>query len=322
MRIVFMGTTDFSAVILEELIQHHDVVAVYTRPDAVRSRGKQASPSPVKEMALSYHLEVRTPKTLRDEAEQAALAALAPDVICVAAYGALLPAEVLDLPRFCCLNVHASLLPRWRGAAPIERAILAGDKETGVCIMRMEEGLDTGPWCVCRTDAVADKTAQRLSEELASLGAQALLTALVFVEQGSVDWVYQQDESATYADKIGKGELNLDPAVSAEANARRVRASGPAHPARCTVAGKRAIITKARCVSEEDVALGGTCPASSGTAVFRAKRLLLGCAGGWLEVESLKPDGKREMAAADFVAGVPALRSQASSWEVSRDEAR
>ena len=144
MRVVFMGTPAFAATILDDLAEQHDVAAVYTRPDAVRGRGKRLEPSPVKAAAERRGLRVLTPRTLRDEAAQRELASFAPDVICVAAYGAILPKEVLDIPRFGCLNVHASLLPRWRGAAPIERAILAGDEEAGVCIMRMEVGLDTG----------------------------------------------------------------------------------------------------------------------------------------------------------------------------------
>ncbi len=165
MRVVFMGTPAFAATILDDLAEQHDVAAVYTRPDAVRGRGKRLEPSPVKAAAERRGLRVLTPRTLRDEAAQRELASFAPDVICVAAYGAILPKEVLDIPRFGCLNVHASLLPRWRGAAPIERAILAGDEEAGVCIMRMEEGLDTGAYCVCRTARIDGKTAPELTDE-------------------------------------------------------------------------------------------------------------------------------------------------------------
>ena len=146
MRVVFMGTPDFAASILIELKEQHDVVAVYTRADAVRGRGKKLVPSPVKEVALGANIPVFEPRTLRDEAEVERLRALDPDVICVAAYGMILPQAVLDIPKHGCLNVHASLLPKYRGAAPIERAILNGDDEAGVCIMRMEAGLDTGDY--------------------------------------------------------------------------------------------------------------------------------------------------------------------------------
>ena len=179
MRVVYMGTPDFSATILEELAAHHEVTAVYTRPDAVRGRGKKLVPSPVKELAERLGLPVLTPRTLRDEAVQAELASFEPEAICVAAYGALLPREVLELPPHGCLNVHGSLLPRWRGAAPIERAILAGDPETGVSIMEMEEGLDTGPYCVQRSIPIAGLRSPVLSDVRAVLGVRALLTALV-----------------------------------------------------------------------------------------------------------------------------------------------
>ena len=194
MRVVFMGTPEFAATILDDLVQHHDVVAVYTRPDAVRGRGKRLEPSPVKVVAERHGLAVLTPRTLRDEEAQRELAAFRPDVICVAAYGAILPKAVLDIPTHGCLNVHASLLPRWRGAAPIERAILAGDEEAGVCIMRMEEGLDTGAYCVCRTAVVGRKNAAALTDELANLGSHALLTALVHVEEGAADGAVEVHE--------------------------------------------------------------------------------------------------------------------------------
>lgn len=230
MRVVFMGTPRFAAEILDELAEFHEIAAVYTRPDAVRGRGKALVPSPVKEVAERRGLPVRTPRTLRDAAVLSELAAFAPDVICVAAYGAILPKEVLDLPPFGCLNVHGSLLPRWRGAAPIERAILAGDEEIGVCIMAMEEGLDTGDYCVCRSLPAGSRTAAELTEELAALGASALLTALAQAEGGNLRWVAQDEALVTYAEKIAKGELNLDPAESAVANDRRVRASAPPIP--------------------------------------------------------------------------------------------
>lgn len=310
MRVVFMGTPAFAATILEELNLHHEVVAVYTRPDAVRGRGKKLVASPVKEMAASLGLEVRTPRTLRDAAEQEALAALEPDVICVAAYGAILPRAVLDIPRFGCLNVHGSLLPRWRGAAPIERAILAGDEETGVCIMRMEEGLDTGAYCISRAIPVADLGAVELTDELANLGARALITALEHVEQGVVHWIEQDEALVTYAEKLEKGELSLDPAAPAVINARRVQASSPAHAARCVIAGRRVTVLRACCAEDENrPALG------AGETRFVRKRLFLGTCDGVVEVQSLKPDGKKEMDAAAFAAGVPALREQGATWE-------
>lgn len=308
MRIVFMGTPRFAADILEQLIPQHEVAAVYTRPDAVRGRGKQLAPSPVKQVAEEAGIPVLTPRTLRDADAQAELAALAPDVICVAAYGALLPAEVLAIPKHGCLNVHGSLLPRWRGAAPIERAILAGDAEVGVCIMAMEEGLDTGDYCVWRSIPAEGATASQLVADLADLGASALLAALNQVEAGHVAWVAQDEAQVTYAEKIEKGELNLDPADTADLNDRRVRASGEAHPSRCLVGGRPVTVLAARPAGADAPAL------PPGAAVLAAKKLYLGCAEGALEVLEVKPDGKRTMDARAFAAGVPALRGEEGTW--------
>ena len=306
MRVVFMGTPALAASVLDELSHHHEVVGVYTRPDAVRGRGRKLVASPVKELALSLGLEVHEPRTLRDDAVQREIAALEPDVICVAAYGALLPRAVLDIPRLGCLNVHASLLPRWRGAAPVERAILSGDAETGVCIMRMEEGLDTGDYCVTRSIPVEGKTTAELTDELALLGARALITALEHLEQGVVRWTPQGDEGVTYAEKIAKGELDVDPAVSALDNVRRVRASSTAHASRCVIAGRPVTVCAADCAADCDV--------EEGCAALVGKKLLLGCSEGAVEVISLKPDGKKEMPASAFVAGCQALRAADADW--------
>lgn len=311
MRIVFMGTPDFAATILEELVQHHEVVAVYTRPDAVRGRGKALLASPVKEVALRQSIPVHTPKSLRDEQEQAVLASYQAELICVAAYGMILPKAVLNMPHFGCLNVHASLLPRWRGAAPIERAILAGDKQAGVCIMRMEEGLDTGAYCVCRATDVAEKSSELLTDELANLGARALLTALVHVSAGEAEWVEQDEAYVTHATKIEKGELNLDPSQTVVVNARRVQASSLAHPSRCVLAGKHVTVLSA-CVPELDEAIASRLEGlSSGEALFAGKRLFVACADGVLELLALKPDGKKDMDAKAFAAGAQALREGA-----------
>ncbi len=306
MRVVFMGTPALAASVLDELSHHHEVVGVYTRPDAVRGRGRKLVASPVKELALSLGLEVHEPRTLRDDAVQREIAALEPDVICVAAYGALLPRAVLDIPRFGCLNVHASLLPRWRGAAPVERAILSGDAETGVCIMRMEEGLDTGDYCVTRSIPVEEKTTAELTDELALLGARALITALEHLEQGVVRWTPQGYEGVTYAEKIAKGELDVDPAASALDNVRRVRASSAAHASRCVIAGRPVTVCVAAYALDHDV--------EEGRAAIVGKKLLLGCSEGAVEVISLKPDGKKEMPASAFVAGCQALRAADADW--------
>lgn len=313
MRVVFMGTPSFAATVLEELAAHHEVVGVYTRPDAVRGRGKALCPSPVKEVATSLGLPVFTPRTLRDGEEQRALAALGADVICVAAYGAILPRAVLDIPRYGCLNVHGSLLPRWRGAAPIERAILAQDEEAGVCIMRMEEGLDTGDFCVSRSVSAVGKSAAQLSDELAVLGARALITALAHVEAGAVRWTRQDESLVTYAEKLEKGELDLNPADTAHEAALKVLASSEAHHARCAVAGRSVTVLVARAVAPGELP-GVQGPYDQGSAAFIAKRLFLGCAEGALEVMELKPDGKKAMDAKSFAAGMPDLRSGEATW--------
>lgn len=313
MRVVFMGTPKLAADILVEIAQQHEVVCVYTRPDAVRGRGAKLEPSPVKAAAERLGIPVRTATSLRDAEEQAYLAELAPDAICVAAYGCILPREVLEIPRYGCLNVHASLLPRWRGAAPIERAILAGDEQTGVCIMRMEEGLDTGPYCVRRATEVEGKSAAELTDELANLGARALLTGLSVVEQGGAEWTFQDDAAATYAEKLAKDELYPDPAEPAAAMVRKVLASSEAHPARAVIAGRSATVERVALPDDERAA--ALCDGlEQGAVRFAAKRLFLGTGDGAVEVLSLKPDGKKSMDARAFAAGVQGIKAGGCTW--------
>ena len=313
MRVVFMGTPKLAADILVEIAQQHEVVCVYTRPDAVRGRGAKLEPSPVKAAAERLGIPVRTVTSLRDAEEQAHLAELAPDAICVAAYGCILPREVLEIPRYGCLNVHASLLPRWRGAAPIERAILAGDEQTGVCIMRMEEGLDTGPYCVRRATEVEGKSAAKLTDELTNLGARALLTGLSVVEQGGAEWTFQDDAAATYAEKLAKDELYPDPAQPAAAMVRKVLASSEAHPARAVIAGRSATVERVAMPDDERAA--ALCDGlEQGAVRFAAKRLFLGTGDGAVEVLSLKPDGKKSMDARAFAAGVQGIKAGGCTW--------
>lgn len=313
MRVVFMGTPKLAADILVEIAQQHEVVCVYTRPDAVRGRGAKLEPSPVKAAAERLGIPVRTATSLRDAEEQAYLAELAPDAICVAAYGCILPREVLEIPRYGCLNVHASLLPRWRGAAPIERAILAGDEQTGVCIMRMEEGLDTGPYCVRRATEVEGKSAAELTDELANLGARALLTGLSVVEQGGAEWTFQDDAAATYAEKLSKDELYPDPAEPAAAMVRKVLASSEAHPARAVIAGRSATVERVALPDDERAA--ALCDGlEQGAVRFAAKRLFLGTGDGAVEVLSLKPDGRKSMDARAFAAGVQGIKAGGCTW--------
>ena len=227
MRIVFMGTPEFSVPVLQALVDAgHDVVAAYSQPPRRGNRGKVA-PSPVQVRAEALGIEVRTPLSFRKEPEAVeAFAALEADVAVVAAYGLILPVPVLEAPRLGCLNVHASLLPRWRGAAPIQRAILAGDEETGVGIMQMEAGLDTGPVRLEGRTSVAGKTAGELTDELSAMGARLMVQVLA--DFNAYPAVVQPEEGVTYAPKIDKGEARLDFSQSAEAVERQVRAFNPA----------------------------------------------------------------------------------------------
>ena len=229
LRIVFAGTPEFAAEHLKALLDSpHQIVAVYSQPDRPAGRGQKLAASPVKQLAVQHQIAVLQPQTLRDPAAQAELAALKPDLLVVVAYGLILPQAVLDIPRLGCLNSHASLLPRWRGAAPIQRAIEAGDSESGVTVMQMEAGLDTGPMLLkVRTPIAADDTGGSLHDRLALLGPQAVIQAIAGLAAGTLQGEVQDDSLATYAHKLNKDEARLDwtrPAVELE---RLVRAFHP-----------------------------------------------------------------------------------------------
>lgn len=305
MRIVFMGTPDFAVPSLRALAAAHDVALVLTRPDAVRSRGKKLESSPVKAAALELGLPVLEAKRMEPEVVDALRAARA-DVFCVAAYGCILPDEVLTMAPLGCVNVHASLLPRWRGAAPIQRAILAGDAEAGVSIMRIGHGVDTGAYCAQASCSVAGKSADELTSELAELGAGLLLEVLPELAAGTVSWTEQDEALVTHAAKIQKAELRLDPAASAADNERRALASSDAAPARCMLAGKPVRVLAARVAPVSGAVL------AAGELAIQGGRVLLGCGEGALEVLELKPDGKRAMDAAAWAAG---QRGAAVTWE-------
>jgi methionyl-tRNA formyltransferase len=246
MRIAFMGTPDFAATALAALrAAGHELVCVYTQPPRPAHRGKQLSPSPVQRLAEAHSLPVRTPVSLRDAEAQAAFAALSLDLAVVAAYGLILPQAILDAPRFGCLNIHASLLPRWRGAAPIHRAIMAGDAQTGICIMQMEAGLDTGPVLLRETMAVApDDTTASLHDRLATMGGQLCVTALA--GYAALVPTPQPAEGMTYAHKIDKAEARLDFSKSADELERLVRALNPFPGAWLEVGGERIKILRAK----------------------------------------------------------------------------
>jgi methionyl-tRNA formyltransferase len=244
MRIAFMGTPDFAVPTLEALIAAgHDVAAVYSQPPRPAGRGKALRPSPVQARAEAAGIEVRTPLTLRDAAEQEAFRALELDVAVVAAYGLILPLRILEAPRHKCLNVHGSLLPRWRGAAPVQRCILAGDEVTGVCIMEMERGLDTGPVLLRRETPAGGKTAGALTDELARMGAEMMVEVLERLAEIVPE--PQPDEGVTYAHKIEKHEARLDFTHGAEEVERQVRAFAPVPGAFFEYAGERIKIHEA-----------------------------------------------------------------------------
>lgn len=300
LRIIFAGTPQFAVPTLEALIASGmDVRAVYTQPDRPAGRGRRLAPSPVKETAAAHGLPVFQPSTLRDEAEVARLGRLGGDLMVVAAYGLLLPRAVLDAPSLGCVNVHASLLPRWRGAAPIQRCILAGDRVSGVTIMGMEEGLDTGPMYLKREIALDPReTGGSLTDKLATLGADALVAALPGIAAGTLVPEPQDEALATYAKKLTKDEALLDwtlPAVELE---RRVRAFDPWPVAETRLADMPLRLWACELPSRESAQPEGT----PGRVVQAAKfGIDVATGAGLLRITRLQPPGKRPMTAAEFL---------------------
>ncbi len=297
MRVVFMGTPDFAVPSLRELASRFEVVLVLTRPDAVRSRGKKLEPSPVKAAALELDIPVMEATRITPEVMDRLHEAEA-DIFCVAAYGCILPDEVLHMAPLGIVNVHASLLPRWRGAAPIQRAILAGDERAGISIMRIGHGVDTGAYCAQASCSVAGKTADEFTAELAQLGADLLCDTLPALADGTAAWTEQDESLVTHAQKISKAEMRLDPQEGALVNLRRVLASSDAAPARCIAAGKPVRIMRAVAAD------GDASMCAAGELVCQSKRIYIGCSDGVLEVTSVKPDGKRQMDASAWAAGL------------------
>ena len=248
MRIVFAGTPEFAARHLQALLDAgQSVIAVYTQPDRPAGRGQKLMPSPVKQLALQHGIAVYQPQTLRDPAAQAELAGLQAELMVVVAYGLILPQAVLDLPRLGCINSHASLLPRWRGAAPIQRAVEAGDGESGVTVMQMEAGLDTGPMLLkVSTPITASDTGGTLHDRLAELGAQAVVQAVDALAAGTLTPEVQDDAFATYAHKLNKDEARIDWARPAAELERLIRAFHPWPICHSTLAGEALKIHGAR----------------------------------------------------------------------------
>jgi methionyl-tRNA formyltransferase len=291
MRLIFMGTPDFAVPTLNALVAAgHEVVAVYSQPPRPANRGKKLTPSAVQVRAEELGLEVRTPLSLKGAEEQAAFAALSADVAVVAAYGLILQQAILDAPKHGCLNVHGSLLPRWRGAAPVQRAILAGDAETGVCIMQMEAGLDTGPVRATVRTAVDGKTAGELTVELAELGAQAMVGVLADLQAQPP--IAQPDDGVTYASKIDKSEARLDFSASANAVERQIRAFNPVPGAFFEFVGERYKVLDADIEN-----------AAGDRGNVLDDRLLIACNPGAIRPTLIQRAGKPAMPLADFLRG-------------------
>jgi len=299
MRLIFAGTPSFAAVILQDLLAHqYDVVSVLTQPDATAGRGLRAQHSPVKQVALDHGIALQQPVTLKTDGAVAGLAALQPDVFVVVAYGLIFPAAILSLPRLGCVNVHASLLPRWRGAAPIQRAIMAGDDETGVCIMRMEAGLDTGPVYLCRRTPIAgDDTAGSLHDRLATLGTEALRTVLERLQHGHIEPEPQPAAGVTYAAKISKDDGLIDWTRPASDIERLLRGLDPAPGAYTRWRGQALKLWRGAVRAAVAEAPPGTVVALTAEAVH------VGCGAGVLSVTELQRPGGRRLRAAEFLRG-------------------
>jgi methionyl-tRNA formyltransferase len=295
LRIIYAGTPEFAVPPLAALLDsEHDVVAVYTQPDRPAGRGRKLTASPVKQLAVEHGLPVLQPTSLKSAEAQAELAAFDADLMVVAAYGLILPQAVLDAPRLGCVNIHASLLPRWRGAAPIHRAVLAGDAETGITIMQMDAGLDTGAMLhKCAAEIGADETSSQLHDRLAALGAEALMQALPGIADGTLKGEAQDDALACYADKLVKSEGEIDWTQPAEKIARQVRGLNAWPVAETTLDGAKLRVWLAEAID------GSGAPGQ----VIAASRdgIDVGTGDGLLRITSLQLPGKRALSAADFV---------------------
>lgn len=289
MRVIFMGTPDFSVPALRAIAARHDVVAVYSQPPRAAGRGQKPRPSPVVLAAQDLGIPVRTPARLRDPQDQADFAALDADVAVVVAYGLILPQPVLDAPRLGCLNIHASILPRWRGAAPIHRAILAGDAETGVAIMQMEAGLDTGPvLALTRTPIAADDTTASLHDRLSAMGADLICDVL---DRLPLPAVPQAQDGVTYAAKIDKTEARIDWTLPAEQVDRQIRGLSPFPGAWCMIGDERVKL------------LASTVVPGQGEPGTVLPDFTVVCGSGAVRITLAQRAGKRPMTPADLLRG-------------------
>jgi methionyl-tRNA formyltransferase len=300
LRVVFMGTPDFSVPALSEIVSAgHDAVAVYTQPPRPSGRGMEERKSPVHTFADEAAIPVFTPKTLRRPEIQQEFADLAPDVAVVAAYGLILPRAILETPPLGCLNLHASLLPRWRGAAPIQRAVMAGDKETGVMIMKMEEGLDTGPVALMDPLLIGpDATGGEIHDQLSLMGASLMLTALALLEAGELVFTPQAEEGATYAPKITKEETRINWSLPGAELHNRIRALSPYPGAwfEALLGGKAERVKVLRSV---------LVPGKGDPGALLDANLTVACGSQAVRLTQVQRAGKRPMGGADFLRGFP-----------------
>ncbi len=296
LRIVFMGTPDFAVPTLTEIVgAGHEVVAVYSQPPRPAGRGMAERRSPVHEAADRFALPVLTPRTLKDEGAQAVFAAHDADAAVVVAYGLILPGPILEATAHGCLNLHASLLPRWRGAAPIQRAIMAGDGETGVAVMRMEEGLDTGPVCMEeRLSIGADMTAGELHDRLARIGAGLMARALAALSRDSLDCRAQAEAGVTYAKKIDKAETRIDWARPAQAVHDHIRGLSPFPGAWFDLSGERVKVLRSQCMDRDVTEAPGTLIDEEG---------IVACMGGAVRLVEIQRPGRQQMSYAQFARG-------------------
>jgi methionyl-tRNA formyltransferase len=293
LRLAFMGTPDFAVPALAELIaQGHDIAAVYSQPPRPSGRGMETSPGPVHKFAQTAGLEVRTPLSLKSPEEQATFAALDLDAAIVVAYGLLLPKAILDAPRLGCFNLHGSLLPRWRGAAPIQRAVMADDVETGVMVMHMDEGLDTGPVLMAERVTIGRKTSGELADQLSRLGADLMVRALGALERGQVSEQPQTQDGVTYARKILKDEARMDWTKSAAEIDCLVRGLAPTPGAFTEVKGERLKILLAEPI-----------PGSGNPGAVIGDDLTIACGSGALRLLKVQRAGGKAMVAEDLLKG-------------------
>lgn len=297
MRIIFAGTPDFAAEALQTLIDStHDVIAVYSQPDRPAGRGRQLKASPVKALALQHDIPVYQPVNLKDRADQEQIKELQADVMVVVAYGVILPKAVLDTPRYGCLNIHASILPRWRGAAPIQRAILEGDRETGVTIMQMDVGLDTGDMLtVHRTPIEPEDTGSTLHDRLATIGASALLETLDKIESGTLQPVTQDDNLSNYAKKLDKQEAAIDWNDKADSIVHKIQAFNSWPVAFCDYKGKALRLWQAQLLESNK-------KNSPGLVLDESKEGIdIACGQGTVRVIELQLPGKKRIMVRDFI---------------------